>query len=85
LLGVESCLFGFVKDIGRKIFNKDEEAADEIKSYIEGSNPGINNLEVTFDNGIVGFCGDCDSSEANREVIEDPDMIYPGQKIRMPF
>ncbi|MBT8447128.1 MAG: LysM peptidoglycan-binding domain-containing protein, partial [Gammaproteobacteria bacterium] len=22
--------------------------------------------------------------EANREVIEDPDKIYPGQKIRIP-
>jgi nucleoid-associated protein YgaU len=23
--------------------------------------------------------------EANREVIKDPDLIYPGQKIRIPF
>ena len=23
--------------------------------------------------------------EANREVIEDPDLIYPGQKIRIPL
>ncbi|MFK8027780.1 MAG: peptidoglycan-binding protein LysM [Gammaproteobacteria bacterium] len=158
-------LFGFVKDIGRKIFNKDEEAAEEIKSYIESNNPGVENLEVTFDNGIVGLCGDCNSGEAfqktvlmagnvkgvidvytsglkvvqngqetpmsaagdnqsmpddgtkvefytivsgdslskiakhyygnamdypkifeaNREVIEDPDKIYPGQKIRIPL
>lgn len=158
-------LFGFVKDIGRKIFNKDEEAAEEIKAYIESNNPGVENLEVTFENGIVGLCGDCNSGEAfqktvlmagnvkgvidvytnrlkvvqngqeapmsaagdnqsmpddgtkvefytivsgdslskiakryygnamdypkifeaNREVIEDPDKIYPGQKIRIPM
>ncbi|MCK5667336.1 MAG: LysM peptidoglycan-binding domain-containing protein, partial [Thiotrichaceae bacterium] len=23
--------------------------------------------------------------EANREVIKDPDLIYPGQKIRIPM
>jgi nucleoid-associated protein YgaU len=23
--------------------------------------------------------------EANREVIQDPDLIYPGQKIRIPM
>ena len=23
--------------------------------------------------------------EANREVIKDPDLIYPGQKIRIPL
>lgn len=164
-LGVKMSLFGFVKDIGRKIFNKDEEAAEEIKAYIESNNPGVENLEVTFENGIVGLCGDCNSGEAfqktvlmagnvkgvidvytnrlkvvqngqeapmsaagdnqsmpddgtkvefytivsgdslskiakryygnamdypkifeaNREVIEDPDKIYPGQKIRIPM
>ncbi len=165
-VGDHMSLFGFVKDIGRKIFNKDEEAADEIKNYIEGNNPGVNNLEVTFESGIVDLCGgECESGEAfqktvlmagnvkgvidvytsglkvvqngqeismnaagdnqsmpddgakvefytivsgdslskiakqyygnameypkifeaNREVIEDPDKIYPGQKIRIPL
>ncbi len=57
-------LFGFVKNIGRKIFNKDDEAAEEIKNYVEG-----NNLEVTFDDGIVGLCGDCNSSEAFQKAV----------------
>ncbi len=158
-------LFGFVKDIGRKLFNKDDEVAEEIKKHIESNNPGVTGLEVDFDNGIVGLCGECQSSEAfqkvvlmagnvkgvvdvytdglrvvqngsavpmnnagdkqmlpndgqnveyyviksgdtlskiakqyygnamdypkifeaNREVIEDPDLIYPGQKIRIPL
>ncbi len=155
-------LFGFVKDIGRKIFNKDEEAAEKIKEYIESNNPGVSNLGVVFDQGIVSLSGECSSAEAfekcvlmagntkgvidvytnamtissntpmnsmgdnqaipdsgvkveyytivsgdtlskiakeyygnamdypkifeaNREVIEDPDKIFPGQKIRIPL
>ena len=46
-------LFGFAKDIGRRIFNKDEEAAEKIKELIEANNPGVENLEVEFDNGVV--------------------------------
>ncbi len=33
-------LFDFVKEIGRKLFNRDEEAAEKIKKHIEEQNPG---------------------------------------------
>lgn len=154
-------LLGFAKDIGRRIFNKDEEAAGKIKELILQNNPGVRNLEVEFDQGVVGLSGECESGaamqkcvllagnvqgvidvyankmtirppqaeeggeaataepveepvefytirsgdslskiakryygdamkyprifEANREVIEDPDKIYPGQRIRIPL
>ncbi len=156
-------LFGFVKDIGRRVFNKDEDAAEKITEMLEANNPGISNLEVIYDDGFVELCGECASVEAveksvlmvgnvagvkdvnirkltlseeaiaaakadaleaqaaieaaqveyytiesgdtlgkiakhfygdamkykelfaaNREVIEDPDKIFPGQKIRIP-
>jgi LysM repeat protein len=150
-------LFGFVKDIGRRLFNKDEEAAEKIKEHILAHNPGVENLEVTYESGIVGLSGRCTNTaafqkcvlmagnvqgvidvyatglvpyvdpaappraaeavepeeiyyviekgdslwkiaakflgngnrypeifEANREVILDPDKIFPGQKIRIP-
>jgi LysM repeat protein len=150
-------LFGFVKDIGRRLFNKDEEAAEKIKAHILANNPGVEDLAVTYDNGIVGLSGRCTNKnafqkcvlmagnvqgvadvyatglvpyvdpaapakvaaaaepeetyyviekgdtlwaiakkflgngnrhpeifEANREVIIDPDKIFPGQKIRIP-
>ena len=150
-------LFGFVKDIGRRLFNRDEEAAGKIKEHILAHNPGVENLEVTYENGIVGLSGRCTNKdafqkcvlmagnvqgvidvyanglvpyvdpaapprsaaaavpeeiyyviekgdtlwkiaahflgsgnrypeifEANREVILDPDKIFPGQKIRIP-
>ena len=150
-------LFGFVKDIGRRLFNKDEEAAEKIKAHILANNPGVEDLAVTYDDGIVGLSGRCTNKnafqkcvlmagnvqgvadvyatglvpyvdpaapaqvaaavepeetyyviekgdtlwaiakkflgngnrypeifEANREVIIDPDKIFPGQKIRIP-
>jgi phage tail protein X len=160
-------LFGFVKDVGRRLFNRDEDAAQKIRQHILASNPGVADLEVTFDNGIVGLQGRCTRHdafqkcvlmagnvegvadvyaagltpfvaakpaevpvggphqhahetpvevreeyyliekgdtlshiakryygaasrwprlfEANREVIQDPDRIFPGQKIRVPL
>jgi len=160
-------LFGFVKDVGRRLFNKDEEAAEKIRDHILANNPGVEDLEVTFDSGIVGLKGRCtrpdafqkcvlmagnvqgvvdvyasglqpfvapkpaetpvggphqhaqatpeqgkeeyyviqrgdtlshiakryygnankwpEIFEANREVIQDPDKIFPGQKIRVPL
>jgi nucleoid-associated protein YgaU len=160
-------LFGFVKDVGRRLFNKDEEAAQKIKEHILASNPGVEDLEVSFERGIVGLKGRCTRTdafqkcilmagnvqgvidvdatgltpfvaprpeavpvggphqhahatpvesreeyyviergdtlshiarryygeasswprlfEANREVIQDPDKIFPGQKIRVPI
>jgi nucleoid-associated protein YgaU len=140
-------LFDFVKEIGRKLFNRDEEAAEKIKKHIEESNPGIEGLQVEFKNGIVAISGQAASAEAmekavlmagnvqgvsevqidklkappvqakveyyiikkgdtlsaiakqfygkpndyprifeaNREVIKDANLIFPGQKIRIPL
>lgn len=62
-------LFGFAKDVGRRLFNKDEDAAEKIKEHIEQFNPGVENLEVKFENGIVELCGECASSEAREKAI----------------
>jgi len=140
-------LFDFVSSMGKKLFNKEEEAAEKIKAAIEEDNPGVNGLGVEFKEGTVVLSGDTDSAEAlekavliagnvqgvsdvnaaaiqgpqpaediqyytiqsgdslskiakeflgnamdypkifeaNREVIKDPNLIYPGQKIRIPM
>ena len=148
-------LFGFAKDIGRRLFNKDEEAAEKIREHILAHNPGVEDLKVTYERGIVDLSGRCTNKdayqkcilmagnvqgvadvyasglqpyvdpaapatappvpeeqyyviekgdtlwaiakkflgngnrwpelyEANKEVIIDPDKIFPGQKIRIP-
>jgi nucleoid-associated protein YgaU len=140
-------LFDFVKEIGSKLFNRDEEAAEKIKKHIEANNPGITGLGVSFSKGVVSLSGQATSAEAmekavllagnvrgvtdvnidglqappvkekveyyiikkgdtlsaiakqyygkasdyprifeaNREVIKDANLIYPGQKIRIPM
>jgi nucleoid-associated protein YgaU len=140
-------LFDFIGNIGDKIFGSESEAADKIKENIETNNPGVQDLGVTYNDGVVELSGTAESAEAmekavlmagnvqgvsevkanaiaappqqakveyyviqkgdslsaiakryygnaqdyprifdaNREVIKDPDLIYPGQKIRIPL
>ena len=139
-------LFDFAKDMGKKLFGKDDDPAAKIQESIEANNPGITDLGVAYNDGIVDLSGKADSAEAvekavllagnvkgvtdvkienmdaptpalevmyytivsgdslskiakqfygnamdypklfeaNREVIKDADLIYPGQKIRVP-
>ncbi len=146
-------LFDFAKDMGKKLFTSDAEAGLSILKHIEANNPGVQPLDVKYDDGVVTMSGLASSQaakekavlmagnvegvekviadnievtappepaaapepavqyyviergdtlggiakqfygnamkypeifEANREVIEDPDKIYPGQKIRIP-
>ncbi len=142
-------LFDFVRNIGERIFGKDEDPATKIKEHIESRNLGITDLQVEFQDshGKVFLTGQAPSHEskekavllagnvkgvsevyaeklaapepqtkveyyviqpgdtlskiaktflgdamaypkifeANREVIKDPNLIYPGQKIRIPL
>jgi nucleoid-associated protein YgaU len=140
-------LFDFARDIGKRLFGGAEDPAERIKAHIEASNPGIEGLQVSFEDGKVKLSGNAqdpaamekavlmagnvegvaevDASavtapvqaqqveyyiiqkgdtlwaiakkylgsgsrhaeifEANREVIQDPNLIFPGQKIRIPL
>lgn len=142
-------LFEFAKDFGKKLFGIKDNPAVKIKEHILESNPGVDPLDVEFDDGKVTLSGKASSRdayekailiagnvkgvtevsakdlsapapevevkveyyeivsgdtlskiakryygnamdypkifEANREVIKDPDLIYPGQKIRIPL
>jgi nucleoid-associated protein YgaU len=142
-------LFDFVRNIGKKVFNSDAEAAEKIKAEIESTNPGVSNLGVEYEaqSGTVKLSGNAESAaamqkavlmagnvqgvsqiegaelqhppepgqveyyiieqgdtlskiaqqfygdankyprifEENREVIKDANLIFPGQKIRIPL
>jgi nucleoid-associated protein YgaU len=139
-------LFGFVKDIGRKVIGKESEADEKVREMLESDNPAIKDLGVKYSDGVVELSGSADDPaavekavlmagniagvgevringlkspplptdveyyeiasgdtlskiakrfygdanaypkifEANREVIKDPDLIFVGQKIRIP-
>ena len=144
-------LLDFAKDVGRQLFDTDDEAADKIKNHLEVKLSGIKNLDVKFDDGVATICGDCPNEAtrstalliagdvkgvekiiaddltfpepveeakekiefyeivsgdtlggiakkfygkaslytrihaANKELIPDPNKIYPGQKIKIPM
>lgn len=139
-------LFDFAQNIGKKLFGSEEEAPQKLKDHIEENNPGVNNLQVSVQDGVATLSGEAETPdalekailmtgnalgisevraddvsaptqtvdvqyyeiekgdslwkiaerfygngtkyndifEANREVIQDPDKIFPGQKIRIP-
>ena len=139
-------LLDFAANIGRKLFDREEDAGSKIQSHIEDNNPGVENLAVEVKDGVATLSGEAESAEAlekailmagnvegisevvadsvdapeseatveyyeiqsgdtlwkiatdhlgdgnrypeifeaNREVIQDPDLIFPGQKIRIP-
>src|SRR5581483_11885405 len=64
-------LFDFVKDIGKKIFDRDDEAAAKIKTEIESSNPGLSGLNVNYDpaSGKVALSGNATSAEAMQKAV----------------
>lgn len=144
-------LFDFAKDVGRQLFDTNDEAADNIKQHIEIKMSGISDVDVQFDDGVATICGSCINEatrntailiagdvkgvekvvadgltfpepaeekkekveyyeivsgdtlggiakkfygnaskytrihEANKELIPDPNKIYPGQKIKIPL
>ena len=144
-------LFDFAKDVGRQLFDTDDEAADNIKQHLEIKMTGVSDLDVKFDDGVATICGSCVNEatrnsavliagdvkgvekvvaegltfpepveeekekveyyeivsgdtlggiakkfygnaskytrihEANKELIPDPNKIYPGQKIKIPL
>lgn len=64
-------LFGFVKDIGRRVFNKDEDAAEKIRDHIQDAGVGITDFVVDYD-GIGGHAvlkGEVDTQEAKEKAI----------------
>lgn len=62
-------LFDFVKSIGNRIFKRDEEAAEKIQQHIEADNPGIKDMKVVFNDGVVSISGQADSPEALEKVV----------------
>lgn len=139
-------LFSFAKGIGKSIFGSDAEAAEKIEEHIQEDNPGVDDLKVTYKDGVAKVSGatsdpsaaekailmagnakgveTVDASElqgldaasatayydiakgdtlwaiaqshygngahythiveANQEVIKNADLIFPGQRIRLP-
>ena len=63
-------LFDFAKEMGRKIFDTDAEAADNIRDHLNVRLAGLKNLAVDFDDGVCTLSGECpDENTRNRAVL----------------
>jgi nucleoid-associated protein YgaU len=62
-------LFDFVSDMGNKMFGKDEDADENIKAHIEENNPGIEDMQVSYNNGTVNLSGTAESPEAMEKAV----------------
>ena len=62
-------LLSFAKDIGKKLFNHEEDAPDKITAYIEEDNPGVSNLQVDVKDGVVTLAGEAESAEAVEKAM----------------
>ena len=62
-------LFDFVSDMGDKLFGKDEEADEKIQEHIEENNPGIEDMQVSYNEGVVNLTGTAESPEALEKAV----------------
>ena len=62
-------LLDFASDLGKKLFGSDDEAPEKIKSLIEDDNPGIEDLQVSFEDGVVALSGKAESAEALEKAV----------------
>ena len=62
-------LWSFTKNIGRNLFTNEKKAGENIQAHIEGNNPGVEQLEVTYDDGVAFVSGRFDDRVALEKTI----------------
>lgn len=62
-------LFDFAADIGRKLFNKEEEASKAVTDHLAEDNPGVENVSVTVENGVAKISGAASSAIAIEKAV----------------
>ena len=50
-------------------FKRDEEAAEKTKQHIEADNPGIKDMKVAFEDGVVSIGGNAESPAALEKAV----------------
>lgn len=62
-------LFDFVGDIGRKLFNKEEDASKVVTEHLAQDNPGIENVQVRVENGVATLSGAASTAAAIEKAV----------------
>lgn len=62
-------LFDFVGDIGRKLFNNEEDASKAVTDHLNEDNPGVENVNVTVENGVAKISGIASTAMAVEKAV----------------
>ncbi|WP_419851667.1 peptidoglycan-binding protein LysM [Actinobacillus pleuropneumoniae] len=62
-------LFDFAANIGKKIFNKEEEASQAVTEHLNEDNPGVENVQVTVENGVANLTGIAATAAAVEKAV----------------
>lgn len=62
-------LFDFAANIGKKLFNKAEDASKAVTDHIAEDNPGVENLNVVVENGTAKISGAASSAVAIEKAV----------------
>lgn len=62
-------LFDFAANIGKKLFNKEEEASQAVTEHLNADNPGVENVQVTVENGVANLTGIAATAAAVEKAV----------------
>ncbi|MGX2947721.1 peptidoglycan-binding protein LysM [Frederiksenia canicola] len=62
-------LFDFVSDIGKKLFNKEEDASKAVTEHLAEDNPGVEDVKVTVENGVANISGVASTAAAVEKAV----------------
>ncbi|OOH88084.1 peptidoglycan-binding protein LysM [Pasteurellaceae bacterium 15-036681] len=62
-------LFDFASNIGRKLFSKEEDASKAVTEHLAEDNPGVEDLNVTVENGVANISGVASSAAAVEKAV----------------
>lgn len=62
-------LFDFAANIGKKIFNKEEDASQAVTEHLNEDNPGVENVQVTVENGVANLSGVAATAAAVEKAV----------------
>ncbi|WP_301098166.1 peptidoglycan-binding protein LysM [Otariodibacter sp.] len=62
-------LFDFVADIGKKLFDKEEDASKAVTEHLAEDNPGVEDVKVTVENGTAKISGVASTAAAVEKAV----------------
>lgn len=62
-------LFDFAANIGKKLFNKEEEASQAVTEHLNEDNPSVENVQVTVENGVANLTGIAATAAAVEKAV----------------